>query len=651
MDQNYIFKLVYDCACCFFTRIHNKDIYTILAFLIISNSLSAQVHYFEAENPGIFSFSKSHFQKIEKDILYYTNGESYCKPYYSDVDNKYYVYASKKGIYQIGANLNKGRKLDIDSIRVIKNIDHVFLEAKKLYSVTDHSVHKYIPRSTRYKEELVLKEKPLNRKSALFIDLYNPTRKTSHITLKIEDTTIDTTLSPYGKKRISLSTNTPKDKRLNLSLLSIRNPVCIMQYGISNVNTVFFLENDFSTHVFTKSSNFNEEYFNQMSKLKGIKVHDEYQFFHIEDGELKVLRQKGESQSFTNLICSKKAIIVEPGLKKVEDIEKQNFDFLVIYDSQFENYIEDVNNLILSINKNANIFSVDAQKIYNTYSFGQPSEESIKKYLKETSPQNLLLIGSPENVHDNNSGYIPTFVNQQFETGSLYVSDYPYAYLSNPYDPIISVGRLPFRSGNYLKKYLEKIYNYIKKVDHSNSIMLIDEEILPKNVKRKLLEADNHYSDIDISHVIFEKWTTNNIIRDINESPGDVLFHTGHGSITGWGNKGQIDDSDFEKISEEKYFKLFDMSCWTGLFSNSDKECFSEELLKKKSGAISIVASSKRTPVRTYLPFFKEFTKNGNGKTIGSLLNEVKKSLLEQDQVDMHDIHSFNLLGIPSLPY
>jgi len=623
-----------------------KKISFSFSIIFVSVSLSAQVYYFESTNPGILCFSEMSFIDIPRENLFYTNGKYYCKPYHDDEDKKYYVYTDKRGVYQIGANLKKGNKLEIDSFRVTKNIDHVFLETKKIHDISDHFVHKYIPRSTLHEEELVIQEKPLNKKSSLFIDLYNPTRNSSPITLSIGTSKIDTTLAAYQKIRISASVNTSTNKKLDLSVLAMKAPVCIVQYGISNKNTVFFPDSEFSTHVYDNPSYLNKKYF-----IKRIKLNEEYQFFHIEKGELKKLSPQKKSERFKNLIFVKNSAIKEPVLKNAKEIDTAAYDFLVVYDSQFQHNIKDIRSIIKSIDQEATIFSIDAQDIYNFYSNGQPSEQAIKKYLYKTKPQNLLLIGNPDNSKNKEIGYIPTFTYKQYETGSIYVSDYAYCYFDNPYEPSIAVGRLPFRSEIYLKNYIKKVRLYLDRADNFNSTMLIDEDIIPKGKKSELLKKDDDSSDIDVTYKFFEKLITNDIIKDINNFHGDNLIHTGHGSITGWGRKGQIDNSDFEKIDDDRFFKLFDMSCWTGLYNYHDKECFAEELLKNKSGAISVVASSKRTPTSIYLPIFKELTENGNEKTIGILLNEVKRKLLEQGKVDIHDIHSFNLLGIPSLPY
>jgi hypothetical protein len=299
-------------------------------------------------------------------------------------------------------------------------------------------------------------------------------------------------------------------------------------------------------------------------------------------------------------------------LKDVSAPDTTPVDNLVIYSPVFAGHIDKLLALITLLDPAASLKAVSVDRIFGWYSYGKATPAALKRYLLSVGARNVILVGDACLDQSADNDLIPAFTYNQQKYSSRIETDYPYCYNEYAGEPLFAIGRLPFRHPGELDLYIRKVQAWLH-TSGQNFFILDDVGVLSD------LRLDNNL--ITTTAFTYEN------VKMVNKLKPGLLQYTGHASYIKWSQRLLMDYSQLSSlINDGIYFKLIDLSCWTGTFANPYEDCLSEKLLKNENkGPVVVVASSGYTSINSYYDITNEWVHYFRQKMgIGNKLNEIR---------------------------
>ncbi len=600
--------------------------YTKCLFFLLTTCLYANndTFYFSTETEGIYKFKIP--KSIENKSLFVSFEDMYYQLFVED--NYGYLYCPSKGFYQIADHYNKAHKVfTIPTVLKIEERNHY------KYSLPNslHSSHWFlaiISEDTPFRKKLFKGIHSKKNKEYIHLKLYNFKKSDAPILVKINKKEHQYSV-PYGAYSVSVPV-TSNEKYFDIEVSSFFHEV-----GIENIEMKLFedrrllFEDDFEKYVFS-----------DFTTIKNLKNTHAYATF---DGStFKKVESDGKIK---NLIFQKAATIKEVQLYPSIVPSTTYTDFLVVYNSLHfnNNDIASLSELLKKINQNLSYRFVDSQEIYNAYACSSPSAKALKKYIHDVLPKYVLFLGDASEKEDEND-LIPTHYYIQDKDFTRVETDYAYTYLSDPSDPKLAIGRLPFKSSSELHSYIKKVTTFLDKKKSATYAIYDDISIITSKLNAT-------YTSYEKQSSVKKYLGMHTIPSYINAKKPSVFQFTGHASYTGWSKNKKVDIGDMASLNSGNLFLLVDLSCWTGTFAYHKRDCFTENLIKMNNkGPVLSIAASGYTHIDNYNSITEYFTSK-RGRPIGMVLTQLKQELFKQNKISLDDLHAYNLIGIPTLTY
>ncbi len=275
----------------------------------------------------------------------------------------------------------------------------------------------------------------------------------------------------------------------------------------------------------------------------------------------------------------------------------QEADFVIITHGNFRRSVEPL--AAQRRTQGMKVVVADIEDVYDEFSFGTKSAESIKEFLAHTqsqwqqAPHSVLLVGDatydPRNyLGQGQADYLPTkFV----DTSSLETASDD-AFTDYDADGIgdLATGRLAVRTASQADTVIAKITNFVPG-QTSDSAMLVSDledgynfEAATAQV-RTLLPAST-----SVIHVNRALNTTEQVRQQIadgfNAGPM-IVNYLGHGSIDVWTGSSLISSTDAQTLSNGNRLPfLVAMTCLNGAFHDIHRDSLAEALMKAENGGI-----------------------------------------------------------------
>jgi hypothetical protein len=251
---------------------------------------------------------------------------------------------------------------------------------------------------------------------------------------------------------------------------------------------------------------------------------------------------------------------------------------------------------------------VDIEDIYDEFSFGNKSPQSVKEFLFyaktnwKIKPRYVLMGGDASYDAKNYLGYgdwdiVPTKLidTQLMETAS----DDWFVDFNNDALPDIAIGRLPARSAEEIGVMVKKITGY-ERSEPSHSVLLVadsndgfDFEAANKDL-RELLPDSLKVTQINRGQMD-ETTAKNRLLEAIGEGQ-KVINYTGHGSVNMWRGSLLTNDDARSLTNGERLPVFVMMTCLNGYFDDPALDGLAELLVKAEGGgAVAAWASSAMT--------------------------------------------------------
>ena len=283
---------------------------------------------------------------------------------------------------------------------------------------------------------------------------------------------------------------------------------------------------------------------------------------------------------------------------------------------------------------------VDVEDIYDEFSFGQKTPQSIKDFLSfarsnwSPVPRYVLLAGDatydPRNyMQTGDNDLVPTKLvgTERNETASDdWFADFDGDGLAE-----MAVGRLPVRTATEAATVVGKIVGYDSQQGSSTSLLVNDRndgynfEQASQAVK-SLLPAGSAVVQVD--RVVMDDATAKAVIMDnLNRGP-KIVNYIGHGSLGIW-NGNLLTSTNAKTLQNRGQLSVYVMmTCMNGLYHDTVYDSLAEVLMKsEQGGAVAVWASSGLTGATGQAAMDQQLFKNlfgGKVTTIGEAVASAK---------------------------
>lgn len=252
---------------------------------------------------------------------------------------------------------------------------------------------------------------------------------------------------------------------------------------------------------------------------------------------------------------------------------------------------------------------VDAEDIYDEFSYGAKSRQAIKDFLENArnnwrlAPHYVLFFGDASYDSRNYQGFggqdlVPTKLVDAttLETSS----DDALADFDGDGVADMAVGRLPVLTTQEAELVVEKIVNYSPE-QVANSALLVSDHLegydfeAASNALRPLLPQNLSVTTVNRGNNSTAQVKTE-IINGINAGPL-LVNYAGHGSTDVWTGAGILSSADAAALTNGNRLPFFiSMTCLNGRFQDSSRVSLAEALMKAgNGGAVAVWASSGLT--------------------------------------------------------
>lgn len=616
-----------------------------MAFLFYSQSLKGYVNNDLHIDSTTFFFStnKEKLYKIQNPFCSHEKAvvkgqKGYYKPHYVQSTNEFVVWCEANEIYQL--------QLSSD-ITLMPKMTNSFVNTRKERKVykydlisdinDDHWFSQILKPNEKHTETLKLGHLDVCQNNMITFHLYNFGEGPSSIKYVLNGFQRDTTINHYGDFSIELNLNDPIISKRNVTTISLsceNNELGIIEYqDLLNRSRIDY-SGDYSSYQTHKKSNIK------------FTCHDDFDYYILIDEEF-VQINADSLFSANNMVQNSITLFVQRygGYEKLNlyptfEIPpvKDKTKFIIISHPNFATTKQSFLNLLEVINPEMDVKWVYTQAIYDKYNLSSPSAFAIKKYLHESQPNYVLLLGDANVNETHENDLVPTFYYKHLTLQTRTSSDYIYSYLDDPGDPQFVISRLPFSKSEQVFKYLERVYKYIEDANNSPKINLVNAQ-----PEVHSLVFSKGWENIEVEENLSD------IFTEIDLSNNQTLVYFGHGAFNGWGQKRKFTSHDWKNNHSSEPLVLLDFTCWTGDFSHAKRQCFTEQLLDLENGPISVISPSNFISIDTYIYIFP-LVQSYRGKRIGDLWKASKKNL-SLNRTNINDMHSINLFGIPTLNY
>ena len=251
---------------------------------------------------------------------------------------------------------------------------------------------------------------------------------------------------------------------------------------------------------------------------------------------------------------------------------------------------------------------VDAEDIYDEFSFGQKSPQSVKDFLAYASSSwkrkpSFVLFGGDASLDPRNYlglgdwDFVPSRLidTQYMET----VSDDWAADTDGDGLADLAAGRLPFRTVTEAERIVSKIIRY-ETGPASDSVLIASDRSDEYSFEeasaglKSLIPANIRVEEVRRGQM-GDAEAKSKLIEAINRGQ-KIVNYTGHGSVDMW-RAGLLTSADVAKLSNEDRLSLFVMmTCLNGYFQDASLDSLAESLIKAdRGGAVAVWASSGMT--------------------------------------------------------
>ena len=380
-------------------------------------------------------------------------------------------------------------------------------------------------------------------------------------------------------------------------------------------------------------------------------------------------------------------------IPKSNIINHSNPELLIITNQLFIEEAYRLKSLRESVD-NLDVMVVSLNHIYNQFSSGNQDVSSIRnfiKYIYNSSLKKLkyvLLFGDCSYDYKdripNNTNFIPIY--QSYNSSNniySYSSDDYFGFLedyeghwfensSGDHNLNVGIGRVPSKSLDEAKSYIDKLYRYSNSQNSSGkwkkNIYLIADDG-DNNVHQN--DAENHFKllnsesgDYDIIKIYLDNYiqeidggfvTSNEAKNQLNKAVEDgsfILNYIGHGNEFFWTEEKILDENSIFSWKNRTKLPLFlTATCEFGKFDDPLITSGGEMLLNKgDGGAIALLTTTRpvfsQTNFRVNNQFYKNVFKRDGGGYLR--LGDIFK-LTKNNSLSGSINRNFALLGDPSL--
>lgn len=327
--------------------------------------------------------------------------------------------------------------------------------------------------------------------------------------------------------------------------------------------------------------------------------------------------------------------------------------------------------------------AVPIQAIYDQFNHGMPDPQAVRRFLDYTGehwqvkPRYLTLVGD---ASYDPKGYQtealadelpPFFVHTRF--GGETASDFGFSIpqdlktevltVRNVGSPDIAVGRIPARSADQVREYVQKVLKYETTTDDQQAAKIWENRVLaiadgsepafkmdadnfiqslPQKFSGTILASSN--GDLEFNKMIQEK---------IDQGQG-LIFYFGHGAINMWGKDRLFTNQNVADLHNLDHLPIIiQLTCLTGLFTHPEQESLSEAFLfQPDAGAVAVLAPTSLTlpEEQSYLSyrFMAELEADPQAR-LGEVLRRAQSQILDQNLEAKEVVETFLLFGDPAL--
>jgi hypothetical protein len=327
------------------------------------------------------------------------------------------------------------------------------------------------------------------------------------------------------------------------------------------------------------------------------------------------------------------------------------------------------------------VMAIPIQAIYDQFNAGNPGPEAVRIFLDtvqktwQVKPGYLFLVGDAS--YDSlayqsspNGNRLPTFfVRTRFggETASDFgfalpgLGDWPAPGGEIISYPELAVGRIPARTAEQVRTYVEKVLSYeSSSLPASKGWLKQILAIADPSEARFATDADNFLGEMPeryetefLGPAAGQTNFTEMIVDRLNRGNWLVAYF-GHGSLNMWGKDKLLSSPDVQKLANSRQLPIIiQMTCLTGLFTHPTKTSLAEALLfEPGDGAIATLAPTSLTlpEDQSYLSFaFTRALMDGRNQRLGEAFLAVQRQVLSENPDGQDVLWTFLLFGDPAL--
>jgi len=300
---------------------------------------------------------------------------------------------------------------------------------------------------------------------------------------------------------------------------------------------------------------------------------------------------------------------------------------------------------------------IKIQDLFDEFSGGLYDPAAIRDFLKyaldswQKAPEYVLLFGDgdhdPKNILDNSDkNWIPTYQTPDFNEIDNRTTDHWFVYIasrdslsSNDTVMDMAIGRIPVRSAQQAKEYVDKLVAYVDPNQTAygqwrNTLLFVADDDIVKGFVRideRIHTVDtedlaNNYTpqEFDIRKLYLTEYpgvqsasisgirkpsATEALLREINTG-ALMVNYVGHGAPLIWSDERVLNfTTDFEKIQNgARYSFWVAATCDFGRFDNPKEQSFGEEIiLTPGRGAIATLTSPRLVYAQPNATFNKQY--------------------------------------------
>jgi hypothetical protein len=307
-------------------------------------------------------------------------------------------------------------------------------------------------------------------------------------------------------------------------------------------------------------------------------------------------------------------------------------------------------------------WAVDWNSLCDQYHAGFAEPQAIQQFLhfgittKQIDPNAMVVLLGDASYHPNQqssaSPLLPTFFIET-EQGGLSPSDVLITDLNEDGRPDLALGRIPVQNPTQLKIFVKKMITYEKTANPASVLAIADGQEaqfqisaqaflndIPTNFKKQLYAPQ---AGIQGAGPIIQQKLQDGVA---------LIAYFGHGSLKMWGKDRLFTIEDVQKLSNQSYPILLQMTCLSGYFVHPDISSISEELLWQPSGGvIAAISPTGLTFPGDQQKFSKaliEILLRSDSPTVGEALLHAWQSLPDEPNAN-EVMKTFLLLGDPAL--